>query len=92
MFRPLPLALAAAVLSAAGMIALGILGNLGLYEGAVEMMERWHVSFDLSVLGILAGALEGALAAFVLTLALAWLSNAFESMLGQNPERKGEQG
>lgn len=81
MFRPLALPLAAAVLSAACMIALG---NLGIYEGAVEMMEQWHLFFDLSLAGILVGALEGAAAGLALAGALAWLYNVFESKLAND--------
>lgn len=79
------------MLSAACMIALGILGNLGIYEGAVQMMEQWHLFFDLSLVGILIGALEGAAAGFVLAWAFAWLYNLFESTLANDNPAKEDQ-
>lgn len=54
------LTFAAAVLSALAMLLLGIAGNIGIYSGAVDMMERWHQFFTLTPLGILAGMIEGA--------------------------------
>jgi hypothetical protein len=34
-----------AIISAVCMLLLGILGSLGLYSGAVAMMEEWHMFF-----------------------------------------------
>ncbi|NOY85969.1 MAG: hypothetical protein GXP52_01540 [Deltaproteobacteria bacterium] len=48
------------------MLLLGILGNLGLYGGAVEMMMKWHMIFSLSPLGIIGGMVEAAVISFVL--------------------------
>jgi hypothetical protein len=39
---------AAAIVAAIGMLILGILGNLGIYSGAVLMMSQWHMFFSLS--------------------------------------------
>ena len=57
---------AAAIVSAGMMLLLGILGNLGLYTGAVEAMINWHMFFSLSFLGIIAGMVEAAIISFVL--------------------------
>ena len=43
---PRALGVSSAVVSAAMMLLLGILGNLGLYGGAVEMMMKWHMIFS----------------------------------------------
>lgn len=71
----LPLGYAGAIVSATIMLLLGILGNIGIYTGAVHMMSQWHMFFSLSSLGILAGMLEGAVITFVLVYAFGWLYN-----------------
>jgi len=63
---PRALGVSSAVVSAAVMLLLGILGNLGLYGGAVEMMMKWHMIFSLSPLGIIGGMVEAAVISFVL--------------------------
>ncbi len=71
----LSLGYAGAIVSAIIMLLLGILGNVGIYTGAVEMMTKWHVFFSLSSLGIIAGMIEGAVITFVLIYAFGWLYN-----------------
>ncbi len=66
-----------AIISAAGMLLLGILGNFGIYTGGVESMMRWHIFFDLSIFGIIAGILEAAVFSFVIGYAIAWVYNKF---------------
>jgi hypothetical protein len=56
---------AAAIVAALGMLILGVLGNLGLYSGAVLMMSQWHMFFSLTPLGILTGMIEAAGITFV---------------------------
>ena len=73
----LALAYAAAIVSAAVMLLLGIFGNIGIYTGAVEMMQQWHMFFSLSIVGIIAGMAEAALIGFVLGYTLVWLYNKF---------------
>ena len=63
--KPLALAGAAAIVAAIVMLLLGILGNIGVYTGAVEMMQQWHVFFSLSIGGIIAGIFEGAVVTFI---------------------------
>ncbi len=60
------LATAGAIVSVAVMLLLGILGNFGIYSGAVEMMMKWHMFFSLSPLGIAGGMIEAAIISFVL--------------------------
>ena len=67
----------AAIVSAVIMLLLGILGNLGIYTGAVEMMRQWHMFFSLSIGGIIAGIIESAIISFVFAYILGWLYNKF---------------
>lgn len=73
----LALAEAAAVVSAVVMLLLGAFGAIGVYEGAVEMMEQWHLFFEPTVVGTVAGMVEAAVISFVLAYGFAWLYNAF---------------
>ncbi len=68
---------AAAVVSAVVMLLLGVFGAIGVYEGAVKMMEQWHLFFEPTVVGTVAGMVEAAVISFVLAYAFAWLYNAF---------------
>lgn len=74
---PLGLGYAAAIIAALGMLLLGILGNIGLYEGAVEMMTQWHMFFSLSVGGIITGIIEAAIISFVFAYLFAIVYNKF---------------
>lgn len=73
------LAGAAAVVSAIAMLLLGVFGAVGVYEGAVEAMEQWHLFFEPTLVGTVAGMVEAAVISFVLMYAFAWLYNAFAS-------------
>lgn len=73
--RPLALGGAAAIVAAIVMLLLGILGNLGIYTGAVEMMEQWHMFFSLSIGGIIAGMFEAAVITFVFIYLFGFLYN-----------------
>ncbi len=75
----LALAGAAAVVAAIAMLLLGVFGAIGVYEGAVEAMEQWHLFFEPTVVGTVAGMVEAAVISFVLMYAFAWLYNAFTS-------------
>jgi len=58
---------------------LGVFGTIGVYEGAVEAMEQWHLFFEPTIVGTVAGMVEAAVISFVLMYAFAWLYNAFAS-------------
>ena len=73
----LALAGAAAVVSAVVMLLLGVLGAIGIYAGAVEAMQQWHLFFEPTVVGTVAGMVEAAVISFVFVYAFAWLYNAF---------------
>ena len=74
---PIAFGYAAAIVSAGVMLLLGILGNLGIYTGAVEMMQQWHTTFSLSLGGIIAGIIEAAFVSFLFGYAFAWTYNKF---------------
>ncbi|PIR73181.1 MAG: hypothetical protein COU40_03920 [Candidatus Moranbacteria bacterium CG10_big_fil_rev_8_21_14_0_10_35_21] len=57
------------------MLFLGISGNLGIYTGAVKMMEQWHMFFSLSIGGIIAGIIEAAVISFVFAYILGQIYN-----------------
>ena len=65
-----------AILSGLSMLLFGIFGNLGWYMGAVDAMTQWHVFFDLSFWGIIAGIIEASIWGFV----AGWLAVYFYNM------------
>lgn len=68
---------AAAVVSAVVMLLLGLFGALGVYEDAVEMMQQWHLFFEPTLVGTLAGMGEAIVVTYVFVYAFALLYNAF---------------
>ncbi len=73
--RLLALAGSAAIVAAVVMLLLGILGNIGVYSGVVEMMQQWHMFFSLSIGGIIAGMFEAAIITFVFIYLFGFLYN-----------------
>lgn len=71
------LAAAGAVVAAVVMLLLGVFGAVGVYEGAVRMMEQWHLFFEPTVVGTVAGMVEAIVITFALTYSVAWLYNVF---------------
>ena len=71
----LVLGYASATVSAGSMLLLGILGNLGIYMNAVDMMKQWHMFFSLSFLGIISGMIEAAVIGFVIIYAFGLIYN-----------------
>ena len=65
----------AAIISAALMLVVGILANLGLYTGAAEQMQKMHMFFSLSIGGIIAGMVEAAIMSFIVAYAFAAVYN-----------------
>lgn len=68
---------AAAILGAVSMLFLSIAGNLGIYQGAVEMMVKWHMFFSPSFLGTITGMIEAAVMSFIGGYLFAWVYNKF---------------
>lgn len=65
-----------AILSGLTMLLFGIFGNLGWYMGAVDAMTQWHIFFDLTIGGIIAGIVEASIWGFV----AGWLAGYFYNM------------
>jgi hypothetical protein len=59
------------------MLLLGLAGAIGIYRGAVRMMEEWHLFFRPTVGGTLAGMVEAAVISYIFVYALARTYNAF---------------
>lgn len=70
------LATAVAFVFAAVMLLLGVFGAIGVYEGAVEMMMRWHLFFSPTVIGTVTGMIEAAVVSYAVTYAVARIYNA----------------
>tara|TARA_B100000745_G_scaffold300564_1_gene255335 strand:+ start:17860 stop:18099 length:240 start_codon:yes stop_codon:yes gene_type:complete len=68
---------AGAILSAAIMLLLGVLGGMGIYAGAMQAMQGVHMFFSPSAGGILAGMIEAAIIGFVFSYAFGWVYNKF---------------
>ena len=64
-----------AIIAAGIMLIMGILGNIGLYAGAVTMMQQWHMFFNLSITGIILGMIEAAIITFVIVYVSIWTFN-----------------
>jgi hypothetical protein len=67
----------ASIVAALSMLILGILGNIGVYQGAVEMASQWHMFFSLTPVGIITGIIEGAIISFVFFYIFGWIYNKF---------------
>lgn len=65
----------AAIISSVIMGLLGIFGNLGIYTGATEQMQKWHMFFSLSIGGIITGMVEAAIISFIFAYAFARVYN-----------------
>jgi hypothetical protein len=73
----------AALVAGLSMLILGILGNIGVYKGAVEMASQWHMFFSLTPVGILTGIIEGAIVSFAFFYIFGWIYNKLNEAQGQ---------
>lgn len=69
------LASTGAVVAAFSMLLLGIGANVGVYEGAANMMQEWHLFFSFSFVGIIGGMIEGAIISYVFLYVFALVYN-----------------
>lgn len=69
------LGLSLGIFSALCMLVLGVLGNLDVYMGAVEVMSQFHEFFSLSFVGILLGMIEGFIGGVILGAGIAYFYN-----------------
>jgi len=70
-----PLAKAFAVWSALFMLVLWVLAKTGIYVSAAEMMAQWHVFFNLTFTGLIAGMIEAAIITYIVLYVFAWIYN-----------------
>jgi hypothetical protein len=77
--NPNALGLAIGIFSAGSMLLMGLLAMNGYYTGAWEAMMAWHVWADLSVGGVIIGAVEGFVCGYICAYIIAWLYNRFAS-------------
>lgn len=75
--NPLALGYSLAILSGISMLLLGILGYLGIFTEAIEMMIQWHIFFDISFIGIIAGIIEASIWGFVGGYLFGYIYNKF---------------
>ncbi len=73
--NPKALGYSFAMVSGLIMLIIGILGNFGLYLSGVSAMAEWHIFFNLSVLGIIAGIIEAGVFGFVFGWLIAVIYN-----------------
>ncbi len=73
----LALSYATAMISAAGVLLLGIFGNLGVYTGASQLMMQGHMFFSLGIAGIITGMIEAAVWGFIGGWLIAYVYNRF---------------
>lgn len=66
---------AGAIVAALGMLVLSIVAKLGLYTQAAEQMMKWHMFYSLSIGGIVAGMIEGAVISFIVLWLFAYFYN-----------------
>ena len=76
-FNELALAYAFAIVSAVGMLLMGVFGYTGFYGGMVNTMMQSHMYFTVSPLGIITGMIEAAVWGFVVGYAIALIYNKF---------------
>ena len=87
----LALGASAAIVAALSMIILSVLGNMDVYQGAVEMMSQWHMFYSLTPLGILAGITEAVVISFVFFYIFGWTYNKLIIHKDNEPCIKGGQ-
>jgi len=77
--NPTAIGLSAGIISAIVMLIMGVLATFGVYTEGFEAMKAWHIWFDATVIGIIAGIVE----AFVVGLVGGYLFAWFYNMLNK---------
>jgi len=72
---PKKLGFAGAIVAAICMLVLSLFGKGGMYMGAVNMMQQWHMYYSLSLTGIITGIIEATVISFVFLYLFAWVYN-----------------
>ena len=76
------LASSGAIVAAVSMLLLGIGANIGIYEGAVAMMQQWHMFFSPSFGGIITGMIEAAIITYIFLYACGRMYNKMLEKMG----------
>lgn len=67
-------ALTGAIFAAFTMFLLSLAEALGVYQGAVDMMEQWHMFYiPTTIGGTIAGMVEAAVITYVSILIIVWI-------------------
>jgi len=74
---PLAVGYASGILYGVGLLALGVVANLGMYRRAADLLSQMHMFFSLSFLGLVGGMIEGGVLGFISGLVFATVYNAF---------------
>lgn len=77
--------LSAAIVAALVMAIISILSRFGIYTEAAQMMSSWHIFYNTTLGGILAGMAEAAVSSFILVYLFAAIYNKIMTLY------KGEQ-
>lgn len=64
-FNTQKVALTGAIFAGLGMLLLSIANALGIYEGAVNMMQQWHMFYTPTIVGTITGIIEAAIITYV---------------------------
>ncbi len=76
--NPMALGLSLGILSAIGVVIVGLIGYFLIPDGAVTAsMGSWHIEYKKSLLGIGLAALASFINAFIGGALIAWLYNIF---------------
>jgi len=76
--NPYALGYSLALLKAACVLVTSLFAKAGMATSWAEAMQKWLLSYSLSVGGIIAGMAEGAVYGLVTGFLLAWLYNKFQ--------------
>jgi hypothetical protein len=69
------LGIAIGAVCALGMLVLSVVGLAGYGQEAVSAMQAWHIWYDLSVVGIIAGIIEAGIVGYIGGFLIAWFYN-----------------
>lgn len=69
------LAYTMAIISGVWMLLLSLAGKMGYWLEAVEMMQKMHYMYSLSISGVIVGVAEAALCGLVFGFVFGWLYN-----------------
>ncbi len=78
-FNTQKIALTGALFSSLGMFLLSIANALGIYKGAVDMMQQWHMFYTPTVIGTITGMIEAAIITYVSIIIIVGIYNALGS-------------